>query len=448
MVTRCAVVSEFRVRIPALSFFSFVGISCKYYISGWGSFYSIFLFFYFFYFFNFLLLLFIFYFFVFLFFIFLFFIFYFLFFYFFIFLFFYFSFFYFFIFNFIFIYYFFIFSMTSSPTHPSPLFFFSFTHQPLPDFFLPPPTPPSFFLFFPHPPLPSFFLLSCRRFPNFCRRFPKCCPGFIGSQGSHDVRLMSFFWAIFRDDVIDFRPTIFNNQSEASIFQTIFRRFFRRCSPPIRSQEIDDVIFVKLGRKGPTVLLRYIGENVRLLFDVIEHAQENEIPGLLFFADFEKVFDTLNHNFIMQALNFFKFGNDLKQWISVFYQDCTSCVINNGYASPFFNICRGVRQGCPLSPCLFIICIDLLAIAIRNDTNLEGISILNCDAEKEIKIFLYADDTTLLLPGKEEALRQVWQADCSNIQYKKFIQSNPYIHSMQSLYSFNSIHMLYEFNSI
>ena len=151
---------------------------------------------------------------------------------------------------------------------------------------------------------------------------------------------------------------------------------------------------------------RYIGENVRLLFDVIEHAQENEIPGLLFFADFEKAFDTLNHNFIMQEPIFFKFGNDLKQWISVFYQDCTSRVINNGYASPFFNICRGVRQGCPLSPHLCIICIELLAIAIRNDPNLEGISILKCDAEKEIKISLYADDTTLLLPGKEEALRQ------------------------------------------
>ena len=42
---------------------------------------------------------------------------------------------------------------------------------------------------------------------------------------------------------------------------------------------------------------RYIGENVRLLFDVIEHAQENEIPRLVFFANFEKSFDTLNHNF-------------------------------------------------------------------------------------------------------------------------------------------------------
>ena len=49
---------------------------------------------------------------------------------------------------------------------------------------------------------------------------------------------------------------------------------------------------------------RYIGENVRLLFDIIEHAQENEIPGLLFLGDFDQAFGILNHNFIMQALNF------------------------------------------------------------------------------------------------------------------------------------------------
>ena len=48
----------------------------------------------------------------------------------------------------------------------------------------------------------------------------------------------------------------------------------------------------------------------------------------------------------------------------------------------------------------------MLAVAIRNDPNLKGISILNCDVEKEIKISFYADDTTLLLPGKEEVLRQ------------------------------------------
>ena len=94
---------------------------------------------------------------------------------------------------------------------------------------------------------------------------------------------------------------------------------------------------------------RYIGENIRLLSDIIDYADENDIPGILFFADFEKAFDTIEHNFINRALKYFKFGNDIIRWIDVFYKDISSCVINNGHASTFFDISRGIRQGCPLS---------------------------------------------------------------------------------------------------
>ena len=93
---------------------------------------------------------------------------------------------------------------------------------------------------------------------------------------------------------------------------------------------------------------------------------ENNIPGILFFADFEKAFDTIETNSINRALKYFKFGNNMIHWIDVFYKDISSCVINNGHASPFFDISRGVRQGCPFSPYLFVICIELLAISIRN----------------------------------------------------------------------------------
>ena len=140
---------------------------------------------------------------------------------------------------------------------------------------------------------------------------------------------------------------------------------------------------------------RYIGENIRLLSDIIDYADENDIPGIMFFADFEKAFDTIEHNFINRALKYFKFGNDTIRWIDVFYKDISSCVINNGHASTFFDISRGVRQGCPLSSYLFVICIELLALSIRNDTFIRGISTIHTDVNKEIKVSLYADDTTL-----------------------------------------------------
>ena len=57
----------------------------------------------------------------------------------------------------------------------------------------------------------------------------------------------------------------------------------------------------------------------------------------------------------------------------------------------------------------FVICIELLAISIRNDFSLRGISIIDTNVNREIKVSLYADDTTLLLPGNETALRKALQ---------------------------------------
>ena len=43
---------------------------------------------------------------------------------------------------------------------------------------------------------------------------------------------------------------------------------------------------------------RYIGENIRLLFDIMEYAEENDIPGLFLLIDFEKAFDSISWNFL------------------------------------------------------------------------------------------------------------------------------------------------------
>ena len=59
----------------------------------------------------------------------------------------------------------------------------------------------------------------------------------------------------------------------------------------------------------------------------------------------------------------------------VFYTNCSSCFINNGFASEVFKLERGVRQGCPLSGSLFVLCAEILANAIRNDNTIKGIKI-------------------------------------------------------------------------
>jgi hypothetical protein len=148
---------------------------------------------------------------------------------------------------------------------------------------------------------------------------------------------------------------------------------------------------------------RYIGENIRRLLDIIEHCNNKQIPALYMFIDFEKAFDRLEWSFIDKTLALYNFGDNIRSWVKCFYNNANASVSNNGWVSDTFKITRGVRQGCPLSPYLFILCSELLAVSIRNNPNINGISV----NEKESKICQYADDTYLTLEASSNNLKEV-----------------------------------------
>ena len=89
---------------------------------------------------------------------------------------------------------------------------------------------------------------------------------------------------------------------------------------------------------------RFMGENTRLLYDLMHYLEENDLDGLLLLVDFEKAFDSIEWEFLIKALKSFNFGPFICKWFKTLYAESKSCVINNGHMSNFFNLERGCHQ--------------------------------------------------------------------------------------------------------
>ena len=64
----------------------------------------------------------------------------------------------------------------------------------------------------------------------------------------------------------------------------------------------------------------YIGEMVQSIFDIMEFALKENIPGIMIFLDFQKAFDSVEWDFILECLEFFNFGPQFVGWVKTLYK--------------------------------------------------------------------------------------------------------------------------------
>jgi hypothetical protein len=81
--------------------------------------------------------------------------------------------------------------------------------------------------------------------------------------------------------------------------------------------------------------------------------------------DFEKAFDKVDHTFILNVFQAKGFGSLWCLWIKQLFDSASSAVLLNGIPSSSFKCKRGVRQGDPLSPLLFVLAADILQTLIN-----------------------------------------------------------------------------------
>lgn len=122
--------------------------------------------------------------------------------------------------------------------------------------------------------------------------------------------------------------------------------------------------------------------------------------------DYEKAFDSVEWTLIYKALKYFGFPEKYIQWVKVLYTNIETGIMNNGHLSEFFKPSRGVRQGCPLSPSLFVITIELLAVYIRHQIAIKGIR--STKGENYI-ISQFADDTSFAILNQPGNLAKLFK---------------------------------------
>lgn len=122
---------------------------------------------------------------------------------------------------------------------------------------------------------------------------------------------------------------------------------------------------------------RYIGEAIRLIDDILFYTDSENIPGIMFGADFSAAFDSVDHIFMHSVLKRFGFKKSFISWIKVLYTNLESAIINNGTTSRYFSLERGTRQGDPIAPHLFLLVAEVLAEQVRSCQNIEGIPVFD-----------------------------------------------------------------------
>ena len=124
----------------------------------------------------------------------------------------------------------------------------------------------------------------------------------------------------------------------------------------------------------------------------------------------ETAFDSLGHAFIFATLANFGFGKNCIQWIRTFLYNGSSCIMNNDFSTGYFSLERGARQGDPLSPYIFVLCLEILFIKIRSNKAIKGFKF----EKLEVKLTSFADDVTFLikdpcsLKKNSENNKRVW----------------------------------------
>ena len=133
--------------------------------------------------------------------------------------------------------------------------------------------------------------------------------------------------------------------------------------------------------------------NMRRLFNIIYTEREPLHDLAVLSLDAEKAFDQIEWFYLFKVLERFNLGDNFISMVKLLYNNPTARILTNRTISSPFQLYRGTRQGCPLSPLIFDLAVEPLAHSVRLDPQIHGYD----TKFTSNKISLYADDILIYL---------------------------------------------------
>ena len=138
--------------------------------------------------------------------------------------------------------------------------------------------------------------------------------------------------------------------------------------------------------------------------NVIHHINKlKDKNHMIISIDLEKAFDKIQHPFMINTLQKMGIEGTYLNTVKAIYDKPTANIILNGENLKAFPLRSETRQGCPLSPLLFDIVLEVLATTIREEKEIKGIQI----RKEEVKLSLFADDMILYIENPKDSIRKL-----------------------------------------
>ena len=149
-------------------------------------------------------------------------------------------------------------------------------------------------------------------------------------------------------------------------------------------------------------------EGTVIIHETIHELHSKKQDGIIFKIDFEKAYDKVKWSFLQQTLRMKGFSQKWCSWVKQFTQGGNVNIKVNDQLGSYFQTKKGLRQGDPMSPILFNIVVDMLAILIaraKEAGQVEGV--VPHLVQDGLSILQYADDTVIFMSHDVERARNM-----------------------------------------